>query len=55
MNTMSNNSPRFSRHLEAFASEYLENLEEILPRYYMHEDIFNKLRRSPNQPFVEYL
>ena len=38
--TTINISSIFSRNSEASASEFLENLEEMFPRYFMHNDIF---------------
>ena len=34
------------RSSEAFASEFLENLEDIYPRYYMHSDILSNIESS---------
>ena len=38
--TISNISSGFSSNSEAFASELLENPEEVFPRYYIHSDQF---------------
>ena len=35
-------SSRFSSRSESFASERLENLEEMFPWYYMHSDVLNE-------------
>ena len=35
---------------EASASELLENIEEIFPRYYMESDILNRFKSSPTHP-----
>ena len=32
----------FSRNSEVNASEYLENIEEMFPHYYMHSDICSR-------------
>ena len=39
-------SSRFSGNSEAFASELLENLEEMFPRYYMDSDVISKFKSS---------
>ena len=35
---------------EASASELLENIEEIFPRYYMESDILNRFKSSTTHP-----
>ena len=34
----------FFSNSEAFASEFLENLEQIFPRYYLHSYLFNRIK-----------
>ena len=42
-------SSRFSTNSEAFASELIENLEDISPQYYMYSDMFNMFKCSNAQ------
>ena len=42
-----NISLRFSCMVEAFASELLENLGQIFPPYYIHNDVFSMLKIIP--------
>ena len=44
LSTISNISSRFSINSEAFASELLENIEEIFPHYHMYSDMFIMLK-----------
>ena len=37
-------SSMFSSNAEAFASELLENIEEMFPLYYMHSDMLSILK-----------
>ena len=39
-------SSRFSSNSEAYASELLENLEDIFPLYYMDSDIVRRFKYS---------
>ena len=39
-----NISSRFSRNSEAFASKFLENLEEMLLQYYKHSDVISRFK-----------
>ena len=39
-----NISSRFSSSSEAIASELLENIEEMFPRYYMKSDMFSMFK-----------
>ena len=41
-----------SNSSEEFASELLENLEEMFPRYYMHSDIFSMFKSSTTPQYV---
>ena len=38
-----NISPRFSKNSEADASEFLENLKDMYPGYYMPSDVCDRL------------
>ena len=39
-----NISSKFSINSEAFASELIENLEEMFPKYYIHSNIFGMFK-----------
>ena len=39
----------FSKNSEADATEFLENIENVLPLYYMHSDNWNRIK-SPITP-----
>ena len=43
------NQCHFFNNSEATASELLENFEEVIPRYYMHSDLFCMLKYSTTQ------
>ena len=42
---ITNISSRFPGNFETDASELLEDLEEIFPRYHMHSDIISKFKK----------
>ena len=44
-----NISSIFSRNSEAFASEILENIEEMFPRYYIHSGMLSIFLPSTTQ------
>ena len=44
-----NISSRVSRNSEAFASKFLETLEEMFPLYYMHSDVLCMLKSTNAQ------
>ena len=53
--TISYISSRLSSNSEAFASELLENLEEMFPLHYMHNDMFCMFKSNDTQVIPESL